>query len=376
MRVSIDRKVLLPELAAVTRVAASESGVPVFKTARLRVAAGALELAATDLDLSMETVCLGTKSASEPGGVCVPAKKFLQLVQSLPDSVAIKLELVKDHFLTIEAEAINFRLACLPLEDFPALPPSVEAHTLELRAAPMRELLPRVRFAISDGDARYYLCGALFILAPDSMTLVATDGHRLAFGRRTVEMPKELRTEQTFIIPRGAVEELPRLLEGQDTFTFHDTGNHLVFAAGGRVLSSKRIDGTFPNWQRVFEKRGDAIAVLDREAFVAAVKRVDLLASGKSKCTKLSLAAGTLTLEASSSDLGTAQESIPAEYGGPALSVGVNGGFLTDWLSVVNTEKVQLDFQALNAVEGPIGLRPGALPADTDYRCVVMPMRL
>jgi len=199
---------------------------------------------------------------------------------------------------------------------------------------------------------------------------VATDGHRLSYAQR--KTPLKITETQRVLVPRKAIQELARLLETEDSATFQQVDNHLVFNVGTRVLSSKMIEGQFPAFEKVIALTGDKVVALERERLATAIRRVSLLSSERSRAVRLSLGPGKLDLAASSPDLGEARESLTADYQGATVEIGFNSQYLLDFLGVAGSESVQLE---LKDQESQGMFRPSGEGA-TDYRYVVMPMRL
>jgi DNA polymerase-3 subunit beta len=289
----------------------------------------------------------------------------------LPES-DVRVKQLPDAWVAIECERSSFKMAGLPREDYPALPePKGSKKGVELPAAALRDLIARTAFAITAEDARYYLAGALLVLEKDAVGMVATDGHRLAFAQRRVAL-KGADAPSRVLVPRKAIHELGRLLEGDDAVLFQESENHLLFSVGGRTLASKTIEGQFPAYEKVVAVAADKHATLDRELFAMAIRRVSLLSSERSRAVKLALQNGRLELLASAPELGEAQESLPAEYKGDSVEIGFNAQYLLDFLAAAGSPSVTLD---VKDAESQGMLKPNG-DSETDYRYVVMPMRL
>jgi DNA polymerase-3 subunit beta len=200
--------------------------------------------------------------------------------------------------------------------------------------------------------------------------MVATDGHRLSYAHRKTAL--KVTEPVRVLIPRKAIHEIARLLEGEDMATFQQVENHLVFVVGGRTLASKMIEGQFPAFEKVIALSGDKVVALGRERLATAIRRVSLLSSERSRAVRLSLGPGKLDLAASSPDLGEARESLSAEYQGGAVEIGFNAQYLLDFLGVAGTDAVSVE---LKDQESQGMFRPQG-DESTDYRYVVMPMRL
>jgi DNA polymerase-3 subunit beta len=234
----------------------------------------------------------------------------------------------------------------------------------------LRELIDRTAFAITTEDARYYLAGALLALDKEGAAMVATDGHRLAYARRTADLG--LGEAQRWLIPRKAVSEVSRLLEQEESALLQQVDGHLVFTIGGRTLASKMIEGQFPAYEKVIAVTGDKVVEMDRERLATAIRRVSLLSSERTRTVKLNLAGGRLELAASSPDLGEAKESLDTEYKGAGVEIGFNAQYLLDFLGVAGGRTVAVE---LKDAESQGLFRPRD-DGDMDYRYVVMPIRL
>jgi DNA polymerase-3 subunit beta len=261
-------------------------------------------------------------------------------------------------------------MAGLPREDFPALPEGKAKGGVELPGPLLRELIERTAFAITTEDARYYLAGALLVLDKDGAAMVATDGHRLAYARRTVALG--LVESQRVLVPRKAVSEVARLLEQEGSALLQQVEGHLVFSIGGRTLASKMIEGQFPAFEKVIAVTGDKVVQTDRERLATAIRRVSLLSSERTRTVKLNLASGRLELAASSPDLGEAKESLEIDFKGSGMEIGFNAQYLLDFLAVSGGKEVALELKDAESQ----GLFRPADKGELDYRYVVMPIRL
>ncbi|HKC14013.1 MAG TPA: DNA polymerase III subunit beta, partial [Vicinamibacteria bacterium] len=328
--------------------------------------AGEVRISATDLDVSLRCGC-AVKVVSE-GAITLGAKKLYEIARSLPES-EVHLTVLPDSWATVVCDRVTFKMAGLPLEDFPSLPEAKAGKGISIPAEVVRALVDRTAFAITAEDARYYLAGALLVMTKEGVGMVATDGHRLSFAHR--KTPLKVEAEIRVLVPRKAIHELGRLLEGEEEVTFQQVENHLVFAAGGRTLASKMIDAQFPAYEKVIAITGDKTVQIDREALASGIRRVSLLSSERSRAVKLSLSKGKLELTASSPELGEARESLPAEYTGETVEIGFNAQYLLDFLAVAGTEMVTLELKdpESQGVFKPTG------ESDTEHRYVVMPMR-
>ncbi len=359
---------LVKELSLVQGIVERKNSIPILANVLLEAErGGGLRISATDLDVSLRSSCAA--DVATPGALTLGAKKLFEIARVLPDA-DVRVAVGADGWASLECERVRYRMAGLPREDFPALPEAEGGAAVELPAAPLREMILRTAFAITAEDARYYLSGALLVLESDSCALVATDGHRLAYCRATASL--EVKEPRRILVPRKAVHELARLLEGADSVAFEAREAHLLFRSGGRTLACKTIEGQFPAFERVVAVTGERKVELSREALVTAVRRVSLLSSERSRAVRVALGKGKLELSAQSPDQGEARETLVVEEPGPELEIGFNAAYLLDFLGVAGTETVWLE---LKDAESQGLLRPGGDAAALDYRYVVMPMR-
>jgi DNA polymerase-3 subunit beta len=367
MEITVRKNDLVRELQLVQGIVEKKNSIPILSNVLAEAKGKELRISATDLDVSLRCGCPAEVAAD--GAVTLAAKKLYEIARSLPEA-DVKIKVLPDAWASIECERVTFKMAGLPKEDFPSLPEARGKGGVEVPGEVLRALIARTAFAITAEDARYYLAGALMILDKDGVAMVATDGHRLSYAHRPSAL--KMSEPQRVLVPRKAIHELARLLEEEETVSFQQVENHLVFVVGGRTLASKMIEGQFPAFEKVIAVTGDKVVNLGREELGTAIRRVSLLSSERSRAVKLTLAADRLDLAASSPDLGEARESLPADYRGDAVEIGFNAQYLLDFLGVAGTEAVRME---LKDHESQGVFRPQGA-AETDYRYVVMPMRL
>jgi DNA polymerase-3 subunit beta len=367
MEIVVRKSDLVRELHLVQGIVERKNSIPILSNVLAEAGAGRVRIAATDLDVSLSGGC--PAQVVRDGAITLAAKKLYEIARALPES-DVHLKVLPDAWAQIECERVSFKMAGLPREDFPALPEARGAGGVEIPAELLRDLIGRTSFAITLEDARYYLGGALLILERDAVSMVATDGHRLAYARRKASLKGA--EGQRVLVPRKAIAELGRLLEGQDAVAFQQVDNHLLFVAGARTLASKMIEGQVPAFEKVVGIAGDRVARLGRESFAQGLRRVSLLSSERSRAVRLQLAAGKLEIFASSPELGEAREALSVDYAGESLEIGFNAQYILDFLGAAGSEEVNLE---LRDSESQGVLRPAG-EQETDYRYVVMPMRL
>jgi DNA polymerase-3 subunit beta len=279
----------------------------------------------------------------------------------------------------VAADRFDSRIQTLPKEDFPAVPEATGTINATLSRSSLREMVAKTQFAITGEDTRYFLNGALFILKPESMSLVATDGHRLALV--TVDRPeaagKEGKSKEPdeirAILPRKTLWELGRLLtEGDGDIGYERGENHLFFDIGERVLISRMIDGQFPAFERVIPKGNDKRIEFERERLTNAVRRVALLSNERSRAVKFQVEQGKVEVTSSSPEFGEAHEVLPVDYSDAAMQICFNAQYVMDFLGVVDTDTVALELkdEVSQAVMKPVGSE------GYEYTYVIMPMRV
>jgi len=366
MEIIVRRNDFVKELQLVQGIVERKNSIPILSNVLVEARGSEVRISATDLDVSLRCGCAA--QVQKEGSITLGAKKLYEIARSLPES-DVHLTVLPDSWATVECERVVFKMAGLPREDFPSLPEGKATKGIEIPADAMRALISRTAFAITAEDARYYLSGALLLLERESASMVATDGHRLAFAQRKVAL--KVAEPMRVLVPRKAISEIVRLLETEESLTLQPVDSHLVFTVGGRTLTSKVVDAQFPAFEKVIAAAGDKTVNLGRDPLLSAIRRVSLLSSERSRAVKLSLGPGKLELTASSPDLGEARESLSVDYGGEPVEIGFNAQYLVDFLGVAGGDQVAL---SLKDAETQGLLRPIGQD-ETDYRYIVMPMR-
>jgi DNA polymerase-3 subunit beta len=332
MKVTLERAALLKSLGHVHRVVERRNTIPILSNVLLTAGQGGLQLKATDLDVEMVESAAG--DVGMPGSTTVPAHTLYDIVRKLPDGAQVSIEGGNEASqLTVRSGRSRFTLQTLPASDFPDLAAGEFPHRFELKAADLRRLIDKTQFAISTEETRYYLNGiflhTLEVEGEARLRAVATDGHRLA--RVEMAAPNGSSGMPGVILPRKTVGEIQKLIEdGEATVSVELSAAKVRFTIGGVVLTSKLIDGTFPDYGRVIPVNNDKRLVVDRSDFAAAVDRVSTISSERGRAVKLSLSEGRLVLTVTNPDSGTATEEIEVEYDAEALDIGFNSRYLLD----------------------------------------------
>jgi DNA polymerase-3 subunit beta len=332
MKVTVERAELLKSLGHVHRVVERRNTIPILANVLIRAEKAALNLKATDLDL--EVIESISADVGPGGSTTVPAHMFYEIVRKLPEGSQVVLEASGDRaVLAIRAGRSRFTLQTLPESDFPDLAAGDMTHKFTLAAADVKKLINKTQFAISTEETRYYLNGIYLHVAGSGKTstlrAVATDGHRLA--QAELDVPAGASGMPGIIVPRKTVAEVQRLIEDSEAeISIELSSVKIRFTIGNVVLTSKLIDGTFPDYGRVIPAGNDKELVVDKKDFEAAVDRVSTVSSERGRAVKLSLSSGKLILSVTNPDSGSATEELEVEYDSDAIDIGFNSRYLLD----------------------------------------------
>ena len=347
MKATIERAKLLRCLSHVQSVVERRNTIPILSNVLLEASGdGLVKIMATDLDLQV-VESLDAASVDTPGAITVSAHLLFDIARKLPDGTRVELETAENR-MTVKAGRSRFQLPTLPRDDFPTIVEGDLPTSFELPAAMLAEMIDRTRFAISTEETRYYLNGIFLHVSEDDgpvLKAAATDGHRLA--RFTLKQPEGAAGMPDVIVPRKAVAELRKLLEESlDGNVLIDlSASKIRFTLGGEggvVLTSKLIDGTFPDYSRVIPTGNDKLLKVDPKSFFAGVDRVATIATEKTRAVKMGIEADKVTLSVTSPDNGTAAEELPAQYDASGLEIGFNANYLKDILGQIDGDSVEL----------------------------------
>jgi DNA polymerase-3 subunit beta len=367
MELVVGKNALLRELQLFQGIVERKNTIPILANVLMEAKGNEVRMLATDLEVALRSRC--DASVAKGGSLTLPAKKLYEIVKALPET-DVRIEEDKNG-VKVAADRFDSRMQTLPREDFPTLPDASGTARAALPTAALRQMIAKTQFAITGEDTRYFLNGAKFVLKPESLTLVATDGHRLAL----VEVKHNIDVAQDVgvILPKKTLLELGKLLaESDGEVVFEGGENHLFFKLGDRMLISRMIDGQFPAYERVIPKGNDKHIEFDRERLTSAVRRVALLSNERSRAVKFEIDKGKVEVTSSSSEFGEAREQLPVDYAGGAMSISFNAQYVLDFLNVVETDLVSLSLkdEVSQAVMKPIAAE------GYDYTYVIMPMRI
>jgi DNA polymerase III subunit beta len=370
MEFTVKKYDLLRELNLTQGVVERKTTIPILSHLLCEAQGNGITLTATDLELSIRTSC--EAKVKKEGAGTIPAKKLLELVRLLPEG-EIRFKLLENHWVHITSDRRNYKMVGMAKDNFPALP-AFPHPLVSIPASILSSLIAKTGFAISMEESRYTLNGALLILKPDTIAMVATDGHRLALAE-TDHSFAGLSNEARTLVPKKAMAEIQRLAgeageNGQIEFARDDS--HLFFQVGSRLLISRILTGQFPNYEAVLPRDNNKKIVLERSEFSDAVRRVSQLADQRSHALKFSVSNDGVELSASSPEYGEATENIDKEYKGDAIAIGFNGQYLLDFLSSAPDGPISVE---LKDEQSAGQLRPLA-DEQYRYRYIIMPMRI
>lgn len=374
MELTVAKADLQKELQLCQGVVEKRSTIPILSNVLLRATAENLEIAATDLDVTLESRVIARVTTE--GSVTLDAKRLFDIVRSLPDD-DVQITLGENHSVQIESGDAKFRIMGLPAEDFPTLPRVKETVAHEVDLEDLRTMISKVVFAITHEETRFQLNGALLKVLKDRMEMVATDGHRMALvtlGRTSDGKAADL----TILIPRKALHELLRFESassaGSSTLRFGTSENHLFFEAGERRLMARMIDVNFPNYMDVIARDNDRRVLVERERLLSTIRRVSLVANERTRAVRFDFAPGKITVSSTNAELGDARETVAVDYSGEPFYIGMNGSYVADFLAAVDSDNVQLELKDENSQCIAKPLVGDSVPYEYTY--VVMPMRI
>ncbi len=369
MEFSVTKSALLNELNTTQGVVERKTTIPILSNILVEAKGSRLTITATDLELSIRTSC--EVITKKEGAGTIPAKKLLELVRLLPEG-EIKFHLLENHWVEIISDKRNTNWSAWPGRISPALP-AMPHPLVKLPAATLQSLIAKTKFAISMEESRYTLNGGLLILKPDTIAMVATDGHRLALAETSQKL-SGLNGEVKVLIPKKAMDEVEKLSStaGSDAqLDFAKDESHLFFQAGHRLLISRILTGQFPNYEAVLPRENNKTVVIERSELCDAVRRVSQLADQRSHAVKLAVSNKGIEISASSPEYGEAKENIEKDYTGDPIAIGFNSSYMLEFLRRRGRRPHQHRAKR-RTIRWPN--RPVA--TNYRYRYIIMPMRI
>jgi DNA polymerase III subunit beta len=363
MKFSATKEKLLEGLQQVQNVVSTRTTLPILSNVLLQAKEGAVHLTTTDLDVGVR----GSFEANvdKVGATTLPARRLFTIIRELPSS-EIAIEVDGKNAASIRSGQSFFKILGLPEEEFPPLPKFENAKVVTMRQKDLHDGLRKTAYAISTDETRYVLNGVLFSFKENKLTLVATDGRRLAMLDIELEFPRSHEAE--IIVPTKAVTELQRLLKDDGEVKISVGSGQIAFDLNNTLLVSKLIEGNYPNYKQVIPSEAKERVTLERETFLNSLRRVSLLASDKSNSIKLSFSKNNIEITANTPEVGEARESLPVAYKGRDFSIAFNPEFLMAPLRNLTEDEVFFDLID--------EMSPGVLKIQTPFLYVLMPMRV
>ena len=360
---TVSKDKILDGLQRVQNIVSTRTTLPILSNVLVQAASGAVSLTTTDLDVGVR--CAVEAEVAKAGATTLPARRLFSILKEVP-AAEIEIEVDEKNLTSIRSGTSFYKLMGLPAEEFPPFPKGDGAKALTLEQPQLRDMLRKTAYAVSNDETRYVLNGVYLNFKADKLTVVATDGRRLAMVEQDVEVAKGGECE--FILPTKAVAELQHLLGEKGDLKLSVGENQLIADLGTATLVSKLIEGTYPNFRQVVPTETKERITLERELLLAALHRASIMASEKSQSVKFSFSKNTLTLIANTPDVGEAKETLSINYKGKEIAVAFNPQYVMDPLRNLDADEIFLELTD--------ELSPGVIKVNEPFLYVVMPMRL
>jgi DNA polymerase-3 subunit beta len=373
MEITVSRQDLLKELTATQSVVERKTTIPILSNFLIEAEDDRLTITATDLDQAIRTST--AVKIKKPGSCTIPARKLYDYIKLLPDG-EISIKLLENHWVQIRSGRSNTKVVGMARANYPQVPEFPAGEVITLPVIAFKTLIARTIFAISTEESRYTLNGALLVLKPESLAMVATDGHRLSFVEKPGEKLTGLSAEKRVLVPRKALQELQQLLGNteEETLEFADDEHTLFFRIGQRTLSTRKLSGQFPNFEAVMPRDNHKFAIVRSTELGAAIQRVAQFADERSGAIRMRLEANELKVSANSTETGESEDIIDTPYDSDPIMVGFNSSYILEFLKAIGNEgEVRLEFKDSQSAGQ---LRPEDPEAEYKYRYVLMPMRI
>jgi len=367
MRLTISREKLQEGLNAVLASIPGKTTLPVLANILVETTDRGIKLSGTDLDIAVSTEVAADVETS--GAVTIPAKKLSEIARELPPA-PVRLAAIGEQRITLECGRSRFKLLGLPRDEFPTFPTVKFDDSWRIKSGDLQKLISHTAFAVSSEESRPILNGVLWELRPDRMSMVATNGHRLA----KMDVPATSSAgSNDLIIPPKALEQVRRLFPAEEELEIGRGENHIAFRSPFTAVYTRLIEGPYPPYDQVIPRDNDRVAIADKASLISALKRMSVVASDQTHRIRLSFNSGMLKFSVQTPDLGEAQDELPIKYTGDQLDIGFNASYLLEILRYIPTDEVRL---TLKAPERAATLEPEGWSDSATYLCLVMPLRL
>lgn len=372
MEIVVTKADLLRELTATQGVVERKTTIPILSNFLLEASGDRLSITATDLDLSLRTSA--PVKVKKEGSCTVPARKLYDYVKLLPEG-DITIKLLENHWVSIRSGRSNTKMVGMARANFPALPNFPSAGVVKIPAGILKTFIAKTIFAISNEESRYTLNGALMVLKPESITMVATDGHRLAHIEDTKAKFQGVSGEMKTLVPKKAMAELNVLLQSGDVdeVEFAKDESTLFFRVGGRLLTSRQLTGQFPNFEAVLPRDNNKVITVPSGELAGAIQRVAQFADERSGAIRMKLDKNEIKISSSSTETGESEDTIEINYAADPITIGFNSHYLLDFLKASDSGEVRIEFKDAQSAGQ---LRPSENGNEYKYRYIVMPMRI
>ncbi len=362
MKLKTQKNILLEGIQTVHNVITSKATLPILSNILIETQKDVLRLTATDLDIGIS--CVIPVDIQEPGAITIPAKRFSDIVKELPGE-EVNINTKKNNLVTIETNDCQFKIMGLSNEEFPTLPTFKDSAVIKIDQECLKEMLRLTSFAVSFDESRYVLSGILFSIQKNNLTLVATDGKRLAIMERKLKQSTD--KDVSIIVPIKTIQELNRNLKEDGELSLILGTNQVLFDLGSVIVISRLIDGEFPSYKQVVPPVSENKVAINRDQFLLAVRRAALLSTPDYQAVKLEVFKNKLVVSKSTPDIGESREEVGISYQGKELAIGFNPNYLIDVLKNLHSETVELELSDSE--------KPGVIRVD-GYVYIVLPMRL
>jgi DNA polymerase-3 subunit beta len=372
MEITVSKSELLKELTATQGVVERKTTIPILANFLFEAAGDKLSITATDLDLSLRTAC--PAKVKKDGSCTIPARKLYDYAKLLGDG-DITIKLLENHWVQIRSGRSNTKMVGMARANFPALPLFPAESAIKLPAQVVRNLIAKTIFSISNEESRYTLNGALMVLKPESIIMVATDGHRLAHIEHN-NSKLNVSGEMKVLVPKKAMSELNSLLNAADIqeVEFARDESTLFFRIGSRLLTSRQLTGQFPNYEAVLPRDNNKSVTVHCDELSSAIQRVAQFADERSNAIRMRVEKNELKISSSNTETGESEDSMETSYDGDPMMIGFNSQYLLEFLKVVNSGDVRFEFKDSQSAGQ---LRPDeASDSEYKYRYIIMPMRI
>lgn len=363
MKLEIAKSAFLDGLQKVQNVVSLRSTLPILSNVLLTADKKSVSLTTTDLEVGVR--CAVDATVHKPGSTTLPVRRLASIIRELPEGM-IELDVDDKDFASVTCGSSFFKIIGLSQDEFPPMPRPEDKFSYAIDQGTFRAMLRKTAYAASSDETRFMLNGVLLSFKNGKLTMVATDGRRLALVEHEVEFPPEAQADH--ILPTKAVNELLHVLRDSGEMKIHSGESQLLFEFDDVLVSSKLIDGTYPNYRQVIPTQCEERVTIERESLLTALRRVSLVTTDKSNAAKLTFTKNKLAITMSSPDIGEARETIPVKYGGKDLAVAFNPEYMMDPLKNLTNDEIILEMTD--------ELSPGILKADIPFLYVLMPMRI